>query len=146
MLFFVVFLLICFAGYRSSQENKRFKEAYDAFLEENEGSEFFCYTNRELFCSFIEEKLIPNLEGDIFIVKLEGKVPKSEFDEKFMSYSLCRLRNVGFPNVMKIVNGQFIDHSIHNEIYNAINNEKFDEVQTIVQNALLKIRGACKNA
>ena len=146
ILFFVVFILICIAGYSTSQETKRFNEAYDSFLEENEGREFFCYTNRERFCSFIEEKLIPNLDDGIFIVKLEGKVPKSVFDEKFISYSLHRLNNVGFPNVMKIVNGQFIDYSIRNKVYNAINNEKYNEVQAIVEEALLKVRGDCKNA
>ncbi len=145
ILFFVIFSMICIAGYRSSQETKRFKQAYNTFLEENEGREFFCYTNREGFCNFIEEKLIPNLDDDIFIVKLEGKVPKSEFDEKFISYSLYRLNNVGFPNVMKIVNGQFIDQSIHSEIYNAINNEKYNEMPTIVQEALLKVRGKVEN-
>ena len=71
---------------------------------------------------------------------LEGKDPITDINREFISYALNRLINIGFPNVMKISNGVVEDISLHNEIYNAINNKKFGELQPLVENALSNLR------
>lgn len=145
IIFIVFFLLCCIASYFSAKERKRFQSEYRSFMEENEGLELFVYTNREKFCGFIEENLIPSIDDSVNIVKLEGKKPQTKLNERFISHALYRVKNVGFPNVMKIVSGEFIDASLHNEIYNAISNERHNEVCEKIQHALSKLRDHSEN-
>jgi hypothetical protein len=135
---FLVFVF--FLAYSGAQAKKKFKLEYSEFLAKNEGLELFCYTNREKFQNIIEEKLLPNLDESISFVKLIGKEPNADLDKKFISYALCRLNNIGFPNVMKIVNDQFLDISLHNEIYNCINNKKQKELVSLVNEKLKILR------
>lgn len=144
MLFVIIIsstvILVIIASYQSQRERKRFLERYREFLNQNEGQEFFCYTNRKEFVEVIEQQLIPKLDSTIKIIKLEGKDPITDLDREFISYALNRLINIGFPNVMKISHGVIEDISLHNEIYNAINNKKFSELQPLVENALSTLR------
>jgi hypothetical protein len=144
MLFFIIIpvivILVIIASNQSKRERNKFLERYQEFLNQNEGQEFFCYTNRKEFVDVIEQQLIPKLDSTIKIIKLEGKDPITDLNREFISYALNRLTNIGFPNVMKISHGVVEDISLHNEIYNAINTKKFGELQPLVENALLKLR------
>ena len=133
-------VLVIFLTYSGAQANKKFKLEHSEFLSKHEGLEVFCYTNREKFQNIIEEELLPNLDESISIVKLIGKEPNTNLDKRFISYALYRLNNIGFPNVMKIVNGQFLDISLHNEIYNGINNKKQKELVSLVNEKLEILR------
>lgn len=136
----LIVILVIIASNQSKRERNKFLERYQEFLNQNEGQEFFCYTNRKEFVDVIEQQLITKLDSTIKIIKLEGKDPITDLNREFISYALNRLINIGFPNVMKINNGVVEDISLHNEIYNAINNKKFGELQPLVENALLKLR------
>lgn len=144
MLFIIIIsatiILILIACYQSKKQREIFLQRYQEFLVEHEGEEFFCYTNRKEFFDVIEQQLIPKLDQKINVIKLEGKTPITHLNREFVSYALYRLDNIGFPNVMKINNGTMMDISLHNEIYNAINNKKFSDIQALVEDALSKIR------
>jgi hypothetical protein len=144
MLFVIIItaaiILILIASYQSHRERNKFLEKYKEFLNKNEGQEFFCYTNRKDFVEVIEEQLIPKLDSRIKIIKLEGKDPITYLNREFISYTLNRLINIGFPNVMKITHGVVKDISLHNEIYNAINNKKFSDLQPLIEDALSSLR------
>ena len=62
-------------------------------------------------------------ESDILIKSDCGfrKTPKSSFPKHFVSHILYQIQQVGFPNIMKVVNGEIYDTSLHHELYNAIN-------------------------
>jgi hypothetical protein len=132
--------LIFWFSFSGKEAKNKFNVKYSEFLTENEGLEIFCYTNREKFEDTIEEKILPNLDESISIIKLVGKEPNTNLDKKFISHALNRLNNIGFPNVMKIVNGQFLDISLHNEIYNCINNKKEKELVGLVNEKLEILR------
>ena len=136
----LIVILVVIASYQSKRERNKFLERYQEFLNQNEGQEFFCYTIRKDFVDVIEQQLIPTLDSRIKIIKLEGKDPITDLDREFISYALNRLISIGFPNVMKITHGVVEDISLHNEIYNAINNKKFGELQPLVENALSTLR------
>ena len=108
---------------------------------QNEGLEFFCYTNRLKFCEAIEDKLVPSLDEHIHVIKLIGKEPETHFNRRFISHALYNLKEVGFPNVMKIVDGRFVDFSLHKPIYDAINNGNTNLLPSLVHEKLTKLRG-----
>ena len=136
----MVLVLIVFLVITKAKSNEEYRVEYSEFLSKYEGLEFFCYTNREKFQDIIEEKILPNLNKSIHIIKLVGKEPNTNLDKRFISHALYRLNNIGFPNVMKIVNGQFLDISLHNEIYNCINNKKEYELENLVNEKLEILR------
>lgn len=104
-----------------SKKAAQFKQNYAKWLEEHEGEEFFCYTNRSNSVKQVEEHILPALDSTVHIIKLMGKKPQTNLDERFISHALYHLNNVGFPNVMKITNNKMCDISIHAETYNALN-------------------------
>jgi hypothetical protein len=57
------------------------------------------------------------------VIFLNGKIPKSNFPEKFISRMLYRIDNIGFPNIMKIVDGKVIDISLKKEFYKELNKD-----------------------
>lgn len=138
-------ILILIASYQSKKQRERFLKRYREFLAAHEGEEFFCYTNRKEFVDVLEQQLIPKLGLKINIIKLEGKTPITDLNHEFVSYALYRLDNIVFPNVMKINNGVMMDISLHNEIYNAINNKKFSDIQALVEDALSELRDRPKH-
>ena len=105
----------------SKKATQAFLAEYQTFLNENEGQEFFCYTSRKNSKNWIEQELLPKLKDDIEIIFLDGRTPISKSPQKFISHSLYRIESIGFPNVMKVVNGKMLDSSLHNELYQVIN-------------------------
>uniref|UniRef100_UPI000B34DE77 hypothetical protein n=1 Tax=Thaumasiovibrio occultus TaxID=1891184 RepID=UPI000B34DE77 len=115
--------------YRLQQKNKAFFARYTAFLQAHEGVTFFCYTSRKKLSSFIEQHVLPTLPSDVQVIKLQGKRPQTALDIECISYALYQLKQRGFPNVMKVVDGKMVDQSLHNDIYNAINQNRLNSVQ-----------------
>lgn len=145
MLFFAFILLtlatlIFIANYRYKKSQELFKQEYKEFLLANEGLELFCYTSRSTFCDYIESNILPNLDPAIRVIKMEGRNPITDLPAKFISYGLHNLEYPGFPNLMKIKSGSLKDISLHNQIYNAINNKKYDEITDIIENTLIQLR------
>lgn len=123
-LFILLPVIIPVAFWLNHSSDKAFKIfllEYQDFLNENEGQAFFCYTSRKNKQSLIEQNLLPELPKDIEIIFLHGKKPISNFPEKFISHALYKINNVGFPNVMKIIDGQVKDASLHENFYAIIN-------------------------
>ena len=140
-LFISIILLFFFVvGYSNYNDRKKLDIEYSEFLSKNEGMELFCYTNREKFESIIETEILPSLDESIHIVKLIGKEPSTNLNKRFISHALYRIENVGFPNIMKVVNGNFLDVSLHCEIYNSINNEKSEELVGLVNSKIELLR------
>jgi hypothetical protein len=138
-----IFLLIGWGIRSRGKAGRKLENEYAEFLSKNEGLEIFCYTNREKYQDIIEAKLLPDLDKTINVVKLLGKEPKTKLEQRFISLILYRIKNVGFPNVMKIVEGQVIDISLHSEIYNAINNGDPEEMIGLVNSNMQRLR--CNN-
>ncbi|MHC1704978.1 MAG: hypothetical protein AB9846_13800 [Tenuifilaceae bacterium] len=116
----IILLSIPFSFFR----NKELDKEYQIFLNKNNGKKFFCYTSRKNSKEIIETHIIPNLSEDINIILLDGKKPKSDFPEKYVSRMLYRLENIGFPNIMQILDGKVIDISLKKDFYNELNTEK----------------------
>ncbi len=137
----IVFVLIAIASAKATKAHQKFIEEYNEFLEGNEGLEIFCYTNRLKFCDAIEAQLIPTLNENIHVIKLIGKIPQTQLNESFISHALCNLKEVGFPNVMRVVDGKFIDLSLHKPIYDVINNNNINLLPSLVHEKLKRLRG-----
>lgn len=106
-------------------QRKKFKKKYSNFLNENHGKNFFCYNNRKNSKEYIEEIILPNLNGEIEIVYLNGKKIESEYNSEFISEALYGLKYYNkFPHLIKIRNGKIIDTSINNPFYGVLNMNK----------------------
>ncbi|MET4084249.1 hypothetical protein ABIB40_004225 [Pedobacter sp. UYP30] len=104
-------------------ENQKLDKEYQEFLNNNNGRKFFCYTSRKHVFDFVENSLLPSIANDINVIFLHGKIPKSNFPERFISRMLYRINNIGFPNIMKIVDGKVIDISLKKEFYEELNKD-----------------------
>ncbi|WP_426360128.1 hypothetical protein ACPUVO_07870 [Pseudocolwellia sp. HL-MZ19] len=135
-----IFILIVVAFIKDSKARKKFNIQYQEYLQNNEGLEVFCYTNRLKFCSIIETHLIPKIDKSVRIIKLEGKEPQTDLNKEFISYALHNIKEVGFPNIMKIVNGSLIDFSLHKTIYDCINNDNVEVIPKLINDKLNKLR------
>ena len=124
---------------------KKRKEEYLEFLKCHDGVEIFCYTNRKNFYEIIEREIIPSLDSSIKIVKLIGKEPSTDLNEEMVSHMLFNIKNIGFPNAMKIVKGEVIDISMHKELYDGINNGNIQNITELVQSKFAEIRHRGKN-
>jgi hypothetical protein len=102
-------------------ENRTFDKEYQEFLNNNNGRKFFCYTSRKYVCDFVENRILPSIDDDINVIFLNGKIPKSDFPERFISRMLYSIDNIGFTNIMKIVDGKVIDISLKKEFYKELN-------------------------
>ena len=106
-------------------DNLAFNRKYKAFLQTIDGTKFFCYNNRTNSKDFIEKNILPALTPDIKVIFLDGKTPKSDYDQSFISKALYSIKDrKGFPYLLKISNGQLIDKSINNDFYNTMNQDK----------------------
>lgn len=102
-----------------------FNKKYIDFLEKIDGIKFFCYNNNAKSQRYIEGNILPILQTDIQVIFLDGKIPKSEYETKFISRMLYSIKNKkGFPYLLKVSNGQLIDESVNNEFYNTMNQSK----------------------
>lgn len=115
-------ILLIFLPFMTFKNRKSDKE-YQEFLNNNNGKKFFCYTSRKYVCDFVEDRILPLMDEDINVIFLNGKIPKSNFPERFISRMLYRIDNVGFPNIMKIADGKVIDISIKKEFYKELNKD-----------------------
>ncbi|MBO9702643.1 MAG: hypothetical protein J7604_20695 [Sporocytophaga sp.] len=97
--------------------NARNEEEYKEFLTQNEGKKFFCYTSKKKSRTIIETIILPQLDPDIHIILLDGKIPVSEFPQRHISPILYSITHLGFPNIMKIQNGRVLDISLKKEFY-----------------------------
>lgn len=113
-------------------KSKQSEKEYQHFLAENNGKKFFCYTSRKKSKELIEKSVLPLLDKDIHVILLNGKNPISDFPSKYISTMLYRIKNIGFPNIMKIVNQKVTDISLkkefHNNKYNQTGIIKFGEI------------------
>lgn len=140
-----ILMLIGWGIHSSNKVERKFEKEYAEFLSENEGLEIFCYTNRDKFQNIIESKLLPDLDKTINVIKLIGKKPKTKLEQRFISRTLYSIKNVGFPNVMKIVDGQVLDISLHSEIYNSINNGAPEKMIELVNINMERLRRNSEN-
>ncbi len=136
----LVIAIVAIASINGAKKRRKFNEGYLEFLSKNDGLEIFCYTNRERFCGAIESELIPKLGDHIHVVKLIGKEPQTELDKSYISFALYNLQEIGFPNVMKIINGRIIDLSLHKSIYDSINNNRVDTLPSLVNRKFDELR------
>ena len=121
---------------------RQFERRYAAFLAQNEGAEFFCYTNRMNSWPFVEAHILPVLDSRIHIVQLEGRMPVSTFNEAYISHMLHNIQQVGFPNVMKIVNSRVVDRSLHDELYTIVNQKRSPDLFVqVIEEQLTQLRG-----
>jgi hypothetical protein len=118
----ILFLPFMIYGYF---DNLVFNRKYKAYLQTINGTNFFCYNNRTNSKDFIEKNILPTLTTDIKVIYLDGRTPKSDYDQSFISKALYSIKDrKGFPYLLKISNGQLIDKSINNDFYNTMNQEK----------------------
>ena len=124
-----------------AEYQRLFQAEYGAYLSSIEGTEFFCYTSRTNSRWFIEEHILPSLDGCIKVILLEGRDPRSKEPTKFIQNALYKIEHIGFPNVMKVIDGQMFDRSLHSELYNTINrNLPPAEFLRLVKEALKELR------
>ena len=111
-------------------KNKLFLKDYKNYLQTINGTKFFCYNNRKTGINFIEENIIPKISSDIKIIFLNGTTPESEYETKYISEALYKIKDrKGFPYLLKVEKKQIIDKSINKIVYNAIcQNNKLENV------------------
>lgn len=106
-------------------EERAFNKKYVIFLQNIEGTRFFCYNNKTNSYSYINRNILPILSTDIKVIFLDGKVPKSDYETKFISHMLYQIKDrKGFPYLLKVSQGRLIDKSINNDFYNTKNQDK----------------------
>ena len=106
-------------------QRKQFEKKYAKYLMEISGKNFFCYNNRKNSKEYIEKNIIPYLDSQIEVVFLNGTVVESDFDNKFISEALYKLKHYRkFPHLMKVRDGKVIDRSINNPFYEVLNMKK----------------------
>lgn len=121
----VLILLLSILIVQGHRKTKVEAAEYHAFMQKVEGAKFFCYNNRKNSQGFIETHIIPYLPVGVKIIFVEGRIPKSEFEEKYISKLLFGINyRKGFPYLLKISAGKLKDLSIHHELYNTINQKK----------------------
>lgn len=108
---------------------------------------FFCYNNRPDAKEFIEKELIPKLDKGIELIYLDGHQPKSSYVQDHISLALYKLKNYSrFPHLLKIRNGQMIDESVNNELFNTMKqNKPLDKLLSDID-AFFDLRADNKNA
>jgi hypothetical protein len=107
-------------------DNLVFNRKYRTYLQTISGTNFFCYNKRTNSKDFIEKNILPTLTPDIKVIYLDGKTPKSDYDQSFISKALYSIKDKkGFPYLLKISDGHLIDKSINNDFYNTMNQNKY---------------------
>lgn len=107
---------------------KQLEKQLAAFLKEQEGKNFLCYNNKEKTKLYVEQQLLPELGKPIEVVYLEGKKVISNTNPALLSAMLYQLQHyAGFPHLLKIREGQLLEHSINNLLHNALNSTQTKE-------------------
>lgn len=108
-----------------SVQNRLFRKEYKTYLKSIEGKKFFVYNSRTNSYSYIKNNLLPQLPKDVEIIYLNGKVPITNLNKKYISHALYSIKNrKGFPYLLRVENGEMIDTSINNAFYNIKNQNK----------------------
>lgn len=123
MLIILPFILIVkpFVWFGNRIRRKQFQN----YLKQLEGKNFFCYNNKSNSLEYLRQHIIPNLPASVEVIFLNGKKPESDYERKFISHALYKLKDYqGFPHLLKVRNGNAIDKSLNNELFNTINQNK----------------------
>ncbi len=106
--------------------NKQFNKDYTEYLITINEANFFCYNNKKISQEFIEKNILPFLSSEIKVIFLDGKTPRSDYDEKYISKLLFSIKEkTGFPYLIKVSNGELLlEKSINAEFYNTLNQSK----------------------
>lgn len=105
--------------------NKYRERKFKAYLPQLEGKNFFCYNNKSKSLEFIEKDILPNLPDSIEVIFLNGRIPESAYERKYISHALYGLKNYhGFPHLLKIRSGKTYDESLNNQLFNTIEQSK----------------------
>lgn len=117
----IIIILFILNYFNSLKSEKKYAD----FLLRINGTKFFCYNNKKNSRDFIEKNILPLLPSDIKVIFLDGKMPVSDYDPKFISRILYKIKDrKGFPYLIEVSNGQLIDKSINNDFYNTMNQNK----------------------
>ncbi|WP_342328729.1 hypothetical protein [Pedobacter sp. FW305-3-2-15-E-R2A2] len=123
-------MIILFVGmlwriFHDYQDNRLFEKEYQEFLQSVEGKSFFCYNNNTRSQLFIEAIVLPVLIPEVNVIFLNGRTPEADFSRRFISHMLYGINDqTGFPYLLKVVNGEVLDQSVNNELFNTFNQNK----------------------
>lgn len=132
--------LYVFSSLGLFRDKKLLIEIKDEFLTPNEGKTFFVYTNRSDNETYINDNLLHFIKPDIELIKLKGKTPFSRFPEKYISYILHNVDEIGFPAFLKVFNGKIYDVSLHKDFYKAKAKKLTgDSLNKIIEDALIRL-------
>ncbi|NQX37593.1 hypothetical protein SAMN05421820_103416 [Pedobacter steynii] len=121
----ILFVCMLWRIFPDAQENRLFRQEYQEFLLSIEGKSFFCYNNNTRSQLFIEAIVLPVLSPEVNVIFLNGKTPESDFSRRFISQMLYGINDrTGFPYLLKVVNGEVLDQSANNELFNTFNQNK----------------------
>lgn len=97
------------------------KKNYKKFIAQQEGAQFFVYTNRQTTQSYVEEHLLQQLPQGLHIILLRDTVPVSTLPTMPVSHLLnaCAAKG-GMPYIITISNSQPVATSVNNQLYAAI--------------------------
>jgi hypothetical protein len=127
--------------------DKKTEAEFRSFLAEKEGLELFVYTSRKNSQNYIENKILPNLPDKMVVVFLDGKTPRTRnLAEDRTSQILYRMKNIGFPTVIRIANSGIKNISLKKEFHNIRSQQRdHQEFVRIVNDAVLKLKGEREN-
>lgn len=121
----ILFVCMLWRIVHDSQDNRLFRKEYQEFLKSIEGKSFFCYNNNTRSQLFVEAIILPFLNPEVNVIFLNGRTPESDFSRRFISHMLYSIEDrTGFPYLMKVVNGEVLDQSANNELFNTFNQNK----------------------
>jgi hypothetical protein len=108
-----------------SIKSHSFRKEFQAYLQSIEGQKMFVYNNRANSHDYIKQTILPILPKDVELVYLNGRIPESMLETKYISHALYSIKDrKGFPYLLKVENGKLIDKSINNAFYNTKNQNK----------------------
>ncbi|RQO70398.1 hypothetical protein DBR43_20485 [Pedobacter sp. KBW06] len=112
-------------AFHDGQDDRLFRNEYQEFLQSIEGKSLFCYNNNTRSQLFIETIVLPALSPEVSIIFLNGRIPESGFSRRFISHMLYDINDrTGFPYLLKVVNGEILDQSVNNGLFNTFNQNK----------------------
>lgn len=101
--------------------NKRLETYFRGVGDKN----FFCYNNRSDAKDYIETHLLPHLDYEIELIYLDGKTPKSAYQQEIIAQVLYDFKDyTRFPHLVKVRDGKLIDKSINNAFFNTMRQNK----------------------
>lgn len=115
------------------RNDRKFEAAYRNFLNTQNEQTFFVYTSKKKTRKYVEDALLPNFQKEIKVVFLDGKIPRSELETRFISRLLDDQKVVGgFPWLIKISGGRPIVNSLNNTVYNAMRDDNPHAILSLI--------------